>query len=185
LIAIAKTGYGTEVIEIGLKLLSHDVILVGCFFGYLLHKGKNLKIIYSRISVVLAIVILVALLFLKWLLKFNDWGLLNNVFAFCYGILIVNISTNRRSIIKLENPILNYLGRISYGIYMYHSIFIGLGVYLFGSQLSTGDFIGNVYLYAFSVALTILVSAISYQFFEQPFIKMKEKFMVVKSSSKR
>ena len=31
LIAIAKTGYGTEVIEIGLKLLSHDVILVGWF----------------------------------------------------------------------------------------------------------------------------------------------------------
>jgi len=41
-----------------------------------------------------------------------------------FVIIILNVSTNPNSFIKLENTVFNFLGKISYGIYMYHFMII-------------------------------------------------------------
>jgi peptidoglycan/LPS O-acetylase OafA/YrhL len=41
-----------------------------------------------------------------------------------FAWFITNVAVNERTILQLEFPILNYLGDISYGIYMYHALAI-------------------------------------------------------------
>jgi len=45
-------------------------------------------------------------------------------FSFACGGFIYNIATNPNSVISLKNKIFDELGKISYGIYMYHMIFV-------------------------------------------------------------
>jgi peptidoglycan/LPS O-acetylase OafA/YrhL len=45
-------------------------------------------------------------------------------YAVFFGIIIFNTTCNPKTIFKLENKVLSYLGKISYGLYIYHSIII-------------------------------------------------------------
>lgn len=99
-------------------------------------------------------------------------------------IIILNISSNPRSILKLENPVFDYLGKISYGLYMYHLLILAFVVNVMSSicelqfELTIGQ---RVIIYASAIGLTILVAGISYRYFESPFIRMKNRFSKVVS----
>ncbi|MBC8153640.1 MAG: acyltransferase [Bacteroidetes bacterium] len=95
---------------------------------------------------------------------------------FCF--FIVNVAANPRSVVRLEQPVVNYLGKVSYGIYIYHTALVVLSVNLIhtyiGRDLSAPLF--NVLLYGGSVGSTILVAALSYQYLEKPFLRIKKRF---------
>ena len=95
-----------------------------------------------------------------------------------FGYFILNLSSNPRSIINLEYGWISYLGKISYGIYIYQTAFIVASVHLiqwtFGETLS--EFTFNLLLYCLSAFLTIGVSALSYRYFETPFLSLKHRF---------
>jgi peptidoglycan/LPS O-acetylase OafA/YrhL len=77
----------------------------------------------------------------------------------------------------LGSPTLTYLGRISYGLYVYH-----LAGLLIARSLLPGEDLGESALHAvIALAITIVVSAISYRWLESPFLRLKERFAVVKS----
>jgi peptidoglycan/LPS O-acetylase OafA/YrhL len=67
----------------------------------------------------------------------------------------------------LSLPPLAYLGRISYGMYMWHSLCLGLTVVL----LPTDEAIMLL-----TPLLTIAVAAVSYALFEKPFLRAKSRF---------
>ena len=46
------------------------------------------------------------------------------ILSLSFAWLIVNVSLNRKSLFSLDNRIFNFLGEISYGIYMYHMLII-------------------------------------------------------------
>jgi peptidoglycan/LPS O-acetylase OafA/YrhL len=73
---------------------------------------------------------------------------------------------------------LRYLGKISYGLYVYHLPCIMFAVFL-------GHFFINRHLVIAAVGvgfpLTIATAATSYRFFEVPFLRIKERFEIVKS----
>ena len=74
--------------------------------------------------------------------------------------------------ISLSNPFLNYLGKISYGIYMYHMIVITGFLYAFqamGLQEALPSGLFPVLLTALVFGMTILVASLSYQHFEKRF----------------
>src|SRR6185436_11014013 len=74
---------------------------------------------------------------------------------------------------RLTNPILIYLGRISYGLYVWHLLALAIASLLLKKYSP---------LHAlFGFALTILISAISYRWLEQPFLKLKKRFTHVAS----
>lgn len=72
-----------------------------------------------------------------------------------------------------------YLGKISYGLYVYHKLSLYLVALLLGGRT------GNVFRYALywfgSLALTILFASASYRWLESPFLRLKERFAYVKS----
>lgn len=82
----------------------------------------------------------------------------------------------------LRNNILTYLGKISYGLYVYHK----LGIFL--ANPITRQFVEPTQLIVYPAArllfaflITIFISIISYQVLEKPFLKLKERFAVIDS----
>jgi peptidoglycan/LPS O-acetylase OafA/YrhL len=80
---------------------------------------------------------------------------------------------------------LTYLGRISFGLYMFHSLVFHL-VFQFvrpsierhlGLSLESTSVIGIVLV----LAITIVIAGVSYRYFERPFLKLKERFTFVRS----
>ena len=61
-------------------------------------------------------------------------------------------------------------------MYMYHTIAVVIGVKV-AQQFHQSNWVS----YPVAFILTILISALSYQYFEKPFLKMKTKFTMVKS----
>ena len=81
--------------------------------------------------------------------------------------------------------VLNYLGKISYGIYMYHFMIIPPILYFLKRFNNIeSEIVLNILIYMLSIGLSILISCISYEYFEKYFILMKSKFSVIKSGIK-
>lgn len=93
-------------------------------------------------------------------------------YAILFAVLILNLAANPRSVLRLEFRPLHYLGKISYGLYMYHAVAISIAHYL-TKQLQPGN---DVLLYTLSILLTIAISSASYHWFESRFIRTKNRF---------
>jgi peptidoglycan/LPS O-acetylase OafA/YrhL len=79
----------------------------------------------------------------------------------------------------LETKLLNYLGSISYGIYMYHAIVIQIAGFIYLKKLSTYNLSNELSIlifYLLSIMLTISLAHFSYKYFEMFFLKMKKKY---------
>jgi len=93
------------------------------------------------------------------------------------GLLVAAIGAPAAGARALTHPWLTYLGRISYGLYVYHAAGLLLAGHLFHTN-SVKAF-GAYALTGF--ALTVCFSAVSYRWLETPFLKLKERFAVVRS----
>ena len=77
----------------------------------------------------------------------------------------------------LENKAFKYLGKISFGIYIYHLLSVHLADKLLemnGITVNNDKF--AFYLVAISTVFSVLSAAISYQYFEKYFLNLKSKF---------
>jgi peptidoglycan/LPS O-acetylase OafA/YrhL len=70
-----------------------------------------------------------------------------------------------------------YLGKISYGLYVYHMAGILIAEHVLRND-STRGYRGAAVL---GLLLTIAISAISYRWFESPFLRLKDRFAVIRS----
>lgn len=87
----------------------------------------------------------------------------------------------------LENRVMNYLGKISYGIYVIHPLLIFVGSHIVKSAelLSNAHGGGHTLVFAGVSTLTIVLASLSYKFLEMPFLRLKDKFSVVKSTNEK
>jgi peptidoglycan/LPS O-acetylase OafA/YrhL len=93
------------------------------------------------------------------------------------GLLVAVIGAPAAGARALTYSWLTYLGRISYGLYVYHAAGLLVAWHLF-----RGNSVKIYAAYALTgFALTVAFSAISYRWLESPFLKMKERFAVVHS----
>jgi len=87
-------------------------------------------------------------------------------------ILFINHAIAHSNKPYLFSSFLEYLGKISYGLYTFHMIIFML----------VKSFIGNsglasfVLVFCISLILTFLAAAMSYKFWEKPFLRLKHKF---------
>lgn len=84
-----------------------------------------------------------------------------------FGVIIRNAAFGQSSPIQLlDNRVTQYLGQISYGVYCYHVLFITATLNLM--QFSAMDGPRNLILYTMVISSTIVCSALSFHFLEQP-----------------
>jgi peptidoglycan/LPS O-acetylase OafA/YrhL len=79
-----------------------------------------------------------------------------------------------------------YLGKVSYGLYVYHVWALILAAYLIHKVHPLGNGGGNhpteiILLFVFTLIFATIASSTSYSFLEKPFLKLKERLAVVHS----
>ena len=100
-----------------------------------------------------------------------------------FVLVILNVGCNERTLLRIGNPVTDYLGRISYGIYMFHPLVLyGMFFALRGLGWNPGTNLAVlVTVYAVGVAASIAVAALSYALFEAPCLRLKKRFTRVES----
>jgi peptidoglycan/LPS O-acetylase OafA/YrhL len=97
------------------------------------------------------------------------------------GTSLLFISALGMTVSSWANPLVD-LGKISYGLYVYHSICVHISIWAAHRMFHIER--GRVIIaYLIGLPLTIILSKLSYRFFETPFLHLKEKFAVVQSRS--
>ncbi|MEP1087412.1 acyltransferase [Algoriphagus sp.] len=97
------------------------------------------------------------------------------------SLILSNISL-RKPLLNLENAFFNFIGKLSYGIYVYHKLIVLLLIYYINPiSIPNGMKVGV--LFFLSLFLTFLISYLSFNYFEKWFLKLKYKYATVKSTS--
>jgi peptidoglycan/LPS O-acetylase OafA/YrhL len=98
------------------------------------------------------------------------------VLSLFFAFIILEQSMGKNSVFKWGKiSLLNYLGKISYGFYMYHLIVMFVICRLVEIYLPTGYYLIPLYFTA-SLLLTVCASAVSYKFIEAPLLHLKKKY---------
>lgn len=153
---------------------SIDCMAIGGVLAYWLYKKNDiLELLYSKYTQYIVYIMLIVLIGYGIKIPYIHY----EFYGVLFGIAIINLASNKGTVFNLENRVLNYLGKISYGLYMFHPLAIVI-------VLKTLMYlkIENIFLqYFFSIGITIIISGFSYKFFESYFIKKKVKFSKVLS----
>lgn len=105
------------------------------------------------------------------------WGY--SLFNYLCAILLYNVYQTKLFVRILDNTILRYIGRISYGIYVYHVAII----YIMGkiNPFDPDSPFHDVKLYLLELILIVVISSLSFYLLEKPIINMKDKLFPVGS----
>lgn len=165
-----------------LEVNRFECMLIGAI-GAILYNEKNIITNKYLLNFYVQFLAWITLLFIV-LGKINTPGPTEDVFmSFVTLILIIGqISLNSKKIINLENKTFDFLGKISYGIYVIHPLIIYLLSKLLGN-MNLNFYAKFIIVYFGVILLTILISHISYKYYEKPFLKLKKQFAVVKSEN--
>lgn len=117
--------------------------------------------------------------------------LLPNAYKYIWGYTLLNyfFAVTIQAVAKqglfvdfLELPVMQYLGRISYGLYIYHFPIIWFASRVLDSQLQETSVKPLAALLAFFV--TFVCASISYRFMEKPLLNLKDHFFELKRDPK-
>ncbi|MEO6884454.1 MAG: acyltransferase [Bacteroidia bacterium] len=158
-----------------------STMAIGGIGAYLVvfDKQKILSFIYKKQTQWIVYFVTLVLLCAKIHIPIIHW----EFYSVLFTIIIVNLATNPNSILKLDYPWMNYLGKISYGLYLYNPIMRILSLELV-EHLFRADIIGwqmNALYYFFTIISTILISMLSYHVMEKPFLNLKKRFSPAKN----
>lgn len=176
---VGHTQYANNVPEIVRFFFSQFRIITlmtggGCAMLVYYKKEKVLNVLFRKDLQLLVYGVLI----LSLATGFHISGLNLEYYGLFFGYFILNLAANPRSVVNLEYGWISYLGKISYGIYIYQTAFIVASVHLIqwtlGENVSSLTF--NLIVYPLSAFLTIAVSALSYRYFETPFLNLKHRF---------
>ena len=131
------------------------------------------------------LILLAAFIILLTLLDTKDYTTLYNatikkyVFAvpLIFLLLFFIFSSNPAFDFIKHNRILNYFGKISYGIYLYNAMVI--------DQLARVNWLQNHYWIKLplDIVLTLVLATLSFELFEKQFMKLKRRFQIVKTGN--
>lgn len=156
-----------------LKSFNIELMAIGGIGAYLLFHGKLTRwytLVSSKSRFVLCMIIFVAL-FLP--IPIFGMGVL------FLGLILMNIQDESS---VLRGNVLSFFGDISYGIYMYHPV-VMFAVFSFADYVSGPQNLlyYNAIVYAGVPGFTILISYLSFRYFESAFLRWKERFVVFPS----
>ena len=91
------------------------------------------------------------------------------------AIIIVNLALNPATIIHLRFPLLEQLGKISFGLYLLHKFPLTWILSLLKTYEVQNNWLINLACYGLAIALSIVQAKLSFRYYEGYFLKLKEK----------
>lgn len=160
--SISSIFYGTK----------FNCMAAGGIFALLYH--KKYKIVNWLNYNQLVAYVFIILPFTLWIAGYHIPFFTDELYSVLFSISILNVSTNPK-VVNIDYKISNYLGKISYGIYMYHWIILEL---LFKANFlkTESSILSNILIYGTTLSITIIVASLSYKFIERPLLNWKEKY---------
>jgi peptidoglycan/LPS O-acetylase OafA/YrhL len=196
LFMIVEFEMSSSLIKIA-RMLQLESMAIGGLAAYIIYhrkKGIESSFIFSRpIQVLLLSYILLKFVGVQFITEksiFFDYiyntQIISQILLTCsFAWLIINISINKKSLIKFDNNVLNFLGKISYGIYMYHMLIIFGIIFILKDQLASITDVNASLLFYFILTIgVIFVSFISKRVFEDYFLSLKGKYRISQHTTK-
>ena len=161
-----------------IRSMKFEAMVIGGLGAYLVfHKGKALvesKFFHVSVQVLVGGIVVWFLFNHKWIDDLTNFdkvffGTTIKSIFFVYIILLCSMIPRKKRL--LENRITNYLGEISYGIYMFHLLVATLLLDLFASHSIGNPLLDGIVFYSCVFGLTIAISALSKRYFESWFMK--------------
>jgi peptidoglycan/LPS O-acetylase OafA/YrhL len=100
-------------------------------------------------------------------------------------IIIFNQINNPDKLISLENKLFDYLGKISFGLYVYNPLVIYLMAIIFNYFIIENQIIRLLLIYLLVIPAVIMVAHLSYHYFEKKFLKLKSNYITVHSAASK
>ncbi len=172
-----------SIVESAIHITRFHCMMMGAL-GAIFYRERNelfLKLVDNKITQSFCW----GLLFLTAINKFHFISVIDNeIIAFTAILVIIGQINIKNRLVNLETKAFDYLGKISYGIYVIHPLLI----FLF-SKLIAGLNVTPLYKYVIVFAViigsTIFVAHLSYTYFEKYFMNFKKRFVIIKSSPTR
>ena len=155
----------------------NSMAISGLFAYAFKHQKKWFEFSYNRFVILFICIITLAL----WLSGMLLTSFSDEIYSICFALIIYSLSTSPKPLNLIENKFFNFLGSISYGLYVYHWVIILSLIYLlkiFIPNYTEEVVLFNLLLYILSIGFTILVANFSYKYLEKPLLKFKKKFEV-------
>lgn len=142
----------------------------------LFRKIINLKKIHN---IIIYIILLLSIVFFHQLNEIKIFAIFSRLyFSILFALYIIEQSYGQHRVFEPgKSIILNYLGKISYGLYCFHGVVITILIKLL-EQLHFTETYWHVFLLYPPIILvfSILFAHISFKYFENYFLKLKAKF---------
>lgn len=175
LIIIANTTDSTSIIVM-LPITRFESLFLGIIVGF---NGFNfmLKKINSLVIGLIGILFFV-LIYLPPLFNPSYWIIIQYTFVgLSTSMILFSVLNNNFLKTLFSYKIFVFLGKRSYGLYVYHLLGNGIATYMIShvSVLPSNSYFSFIY----SLTITVVLSIISYRVIETPFLKLKKKFEVI------
>ncbi|WP_369769500.1 acyltransferase family protein [Flavobacterium sp. WC2416] len=172
-IFLSKNDYILYPFSVMIKSIPFHFMAIGAIGGYFFFYKKNIIERYtkSKTAYFFVVCLVLTLLFQQFFIDVIQ----EISISFLFLILIL-FSINDKNPWIFRNRYFSYLGKISFGIYMYHT-FVMFLVFPFVNKYYLNYEKGFLYcllLYPLIFIITILFSSLSYKYFESKFIKIKD-----------
>ena len=153
--------------------------------GACLYFESNKIIAFMKMRIVEFLAWLLVLLFL--MNQIRVFSIVNNeIISVLVVVLIINQINNPKSLISFENKVFDYLGKISFGLYIYNPLVIFLlSIGLSQLEIELNYILKTALIVLINFSTIILVSHISYFYFEKRFLKLKSNYTTVQSCASK
>ena len=161
-----------------------SAMIIGGIGAYLVFNQKAvIQFLYHR-GVQGVLLLLFVCMGLDWIEYHSLAWMQDELISLVVCGLILNIASNPSTLISLENGLFAYLGKLSYGLYVYHLFAVvlvlkGLPVIVDLQALPT--WMGYSLTLGMILILTIGISHLSYRYFESYFLRKKVRYSAVLS----
>jgi peptidoglycan/LPS O-acetylase OafA/YrhL len=158
-------------------------LVIGALGAYMYFKNsEKLKVLNKKGIELAAWVFFVIVAFNK----FHITSIIDHeIIAVFTLIIIINQINNPNKLISLENKLFDYLGKISFGLYVYNPLVIYLMALIFNYFTIENENLKVLLIYLLVIPAIVLVAHLSYNYFEKRFLKLKSKYITVESAASK
>ena len=158
-----------------------DVLVIGAIGGYY-YSQKPFTINIRKSVRCFLFIVLISSLLIEPVVAWNSLvlvGFKKYFYLSIIAILLLDFNFNPRyNHILNKNSFIHYLGKVSYGIYMYSNILLLIII----KKIMVADSLKNIYFFFFiTILLSILVPILSYELFEKHVLKLNTRFRKIKT----